>query len=306
MKLCLEALIQIGGNLEWIRNQLNELKIDAHMELIEKQDFKFLVKENSLLIKCDIPINKSKLKGNDFDEIFNQEKVETFIFEQEFKVRIHDIFIALQIANPGCVEFKNISLYTNKRVRPTVYYDSLHTPNMVESLEGPFDTLLRILDFTLVWEWFNKQKEFWVEVPSTNLGRYLSFVRYIYYDSGMLSPLWLSMALEALLVENQSFAKSQMTGKLYELLKKHFSIEEIREYVSKFYKLRSKIAHGNLNLYRPTLIHDATKEVAELDNNLILNSSFGMFSVIYCLQYMVMKNLKELKFEENISYTVKL
>jgi Apea-like HEPN len=305
LNICLEAVIQIEGNIEWIRNQLHNLKIYVPMELIEKQVCEFLVKDESIIIKCNVPSNKSKLDETKFDEIFTREVVERKLYEQEFRVRLHDIFISLQIANPKCVEFKQISLFSNKRRIPTLYYNSLNTPPMLELLEEPFNSLYKTLDFIVVWEWLKKQQEFWVEVPSTNFGRFLNYVRYIYYDSGILSPLWLSMALESLLVKNQSFAKFQMAGKLYELLKDYFSREEIKKYVNRLYELRSKIAHGNLNLYRPTLIHDAMKEVEHLDNNLISNNSFGIFSVIFCLQFMITNNLNKLEFEEDISYTVK-
>ncbi len=304
--LCLEAVIQFKGNKEWLKNQLHNVKIDVPMEIIENQEFVFVVKEKSIIIKCDIPLNQSNLDDKEFDETFTREAVESLFYRNEFKVRIHDIFICLQIAKPNCVNFNEISLYINKRKVPTLFYNNLHTPFDLEMYEEPFRRMYETLDFIVVWEWLKKQQEFWMEVPQTNFGRFLNYVRYIYYDSGVLAPLWLSMALESLLVENQSFAKSQMAGKLYELFKGNFSIEEIKVYVNKFYKLRSKIAHGNLRLYRPTLIHDALKEVEDIDNELISNNSFGIFSVIYCLQFMIMNNLNRLEFKEEIIYTIKV
>lgn len=306
MSLCLEAVIQIEGDQEWIKNQLHNVKIDVPMGIIENQEFEFLVKDKSIIVECNIPLNKSKLDDKEFDETFTREVVEPLLYRDEFRVRIHDIFICLQIAKPNCVNFKEISLYSNKREIPMSFYNSLHAPFVLEIYEEPFYRMYKTLDFTVVWEWLKKRQEFWVEVPRTNFGRFLNYVRYIYYDFGVLSPLWLSMALESLLVENQSFAKSQMTGKLYELLKSNFSREEIKAYVSKFYKLRSKIAHGNLNLYRPTLIHNATKEVEDIDNELISNNSFGIFSVIYCLQFMIENNLEHFEFKEDIIYTIKI
>ncbi|MFJ8531675.1 hypothetical protein [Bacillus sp. NPDC094106] len=305
MNLCLNALIKIRGDFKWIRNQLHKTKVYVPMGIIEDQLFEFFVKDNFIIIKCNIPLNQSNLEEKDFDEIFTREIVETKLYEQEFRVRLHDIFISLQIAKPNCIDFTNISLYSNEREIPTLYYNSLFSPYALEDTEEQFDNIYETLDFIVVWEWLKKQQEFWLEVPSTKIGRFLNYVRYIYYDSGVLSSLWLSMALESLLVENQSFSKSQMTGKLYELLKEHFSREEIKKYVNRFYELRSKIAHGNLNLYRPTLIYDAIKEVANLDDKLILNNSFGISAVIFCLQYMIIHNLQTLEFEEDISYILK-
>lgn len=225
----------------------------------------------------------------------------------EFEVRINDLFIALQISQPGRIDFLSITLFLDDIMHKPIYYKKVLSPSLTYlSLDyGNFNKMIiDNIEFRRVWKWLINQKDFWNETPDSKTGIFLNYFRYYHYDSSPLAYMWLAMALESILVTNEKFSKVQISGKLKVLFKHYYKTSEIDKFVGEFYKLRSKIAHGKQRLFRPTLLHDALDSVNEIEKTFYKNGVFAYSSIIYCIQLMIKTNRNNLEFQEEIIYTL--
>ncbi|HBJ1650197.1 TPA: hypothetical protein LA460_002386 [Clostridium botulinum] len=260
---------------------------------------------NSIIIEAEVFYEEPKCGDEDLKFFKTKENMLNFykkLLLYEFEVRINDLFIALQIAQPARIDFLKIRLFQDEIESKPLYYEKLITPALA-SITIESNNRVHTVDFLEVWNWLIKQNDFWCEVPEDKIGIFLNYFRYFHYDSSPLAFMWISMALESILVTN-NFQKSQLKGKLKVILKEQYSEAEIDRFVNSFYDLRSKIAHGKQRLFRPTLLHDALSTVGKVDKVFWENGEFGYVALISCIHMMIRTNRSNLEFKESIIYTL--
>ncbi|MCM3747902.1 HEPN domain-containing protein [Paenibacillus pasadenensis] len=281
------------------------------MEDVGDVDYYFsFIDEETMLVDAHYPIDARKFENSDFDEIFTKEAVTRLIYSNEFNVMIHNFYLVFQIADPAGFEITNFKIFIDGYDTEFVFRERLLNPFSVENLvnrENQFARLINRIDIISVIDWLKGLKDFWTEIALSKTGTSINYLRYFYEDNGPLNCLWLCMALEALLVTNQNFSKNQIYGKLrYFIDEEEIDSKTLQKLVENFYSFRSKIVHGKLNLYRPTMIYDASKEVNTLEDSMISNESFGYLALRVCLHTMIGNNIHDLDFEERIVYSLKL
>lgn len=262
---------------------------------------------NRIIIETEVFYEEPKCGDEDL-KFFKTKENMLNVYKQllldEFEVRINDLFVALQISQPARVDFLKIRLFQDEIESKPLYYEKLITPAFASIAIESNNNIVKTLDFLNVWNWLIKQNDFWREVPKENVGIFLNYFRYFHYDSSPLAFMWISMALESILVTNARYSQSQLKGKLKVILKEQYNEVEINKFVKSFYDLRSKIAHGKQRLFRPTLLHDALTAVEQVDKVFLENGEFGYLSIIACIHIMIRTNRSDLEFKEEIIYTL--
>lgn len=305
----LQAILKIRIS-NYLLNQLDNVHFNIHMDEVGDIDYQFLFLDSeTLVINAHYPINSKRFENCEFDENFTKEVCTRILYRDEFNVMIHNFYLIFQIADPAGFEITNVTILIDGYDKKFVFSNSLLTPFSVENIKNEtnqYAKLFKTIEVTNVINWFKGLKEFWDEISVSRTGVSINYLKYFYEASGPLNSLWLCMALEALLVTNQNFSKNQIYGKLrYFISEEEVDSRTLKKLVENFYSFRSKIVHGKINLYRPTLIHNASKEVDLLDDSMFSNESFGYFALRLCLQYMIKNNIYSLDFEEEITYKLK-
>ncbi|NNU76554.1 HEPN domain-containing protein [Clostridium estertheticum] len=275
--------------------------------------FNICFNENVLILKQIFSLSNNTIEDFNFNDIFNRESVNYAIMPQEFEVRLFDLFLAIQISRPGEMDFKNVKIHKNtindenyKNVGP--YYKGLNNPSFT-TLEFLDDKdkqkYYHQFDFEQVWCWLNNFDEFQTEVPKTKLGKALNYIRYMFIQDSIMNIIWIIMALESLLVENQTFNRNQLYGKI-NTLHKYFDIEPFsKKEIKDLYEFRSKIVHGNQMIYRPTLQYNALNDVEVIDNKIEKYGRMAHEMFLLCIRYLIENNKYELSFDEIIEYKLK-
>lgn len=294
----------------FLYKQLNNVTINIHMEEVGDVDYYFsFIDEETMLVDAHYPIDAKRFENFNFDEIFTKGAVTRVIYRDEFNVMIHNFYLVCQIADPAGFEITNVKIFIDGYDNKFVFRERLLNPFSVENLvngENQFARLIKRIDVISVINWLKGLKDFWKEIALSKTGTSINYLRYFYEDNGPLNCLWSCMALEALLVTNQNFSKNQIYGKLrYFIDEEEIDSKTLQKLVENFYSFRSKIVHGKLNLYRPTTIYNASKEVNVLEDSIISNESFGYLALRICLHKMIGNNTHDLDFEERIVYTLK-
>ena len=228
-------------------------------------------------------------------------------------MRLFDLFLAIQISRPGEIDFKNVKIYKNNSsntndINICSYYKRISNPafTTIEFLDNESaQKYYHQFDFEQVWCWLNNFDEFWSEVPKTKTGKALNYIRYIFLQDSAMNIVWIIMALESLLVENQTYSKNQLYGKI-STLHKYYHIEPFsKKQFDDFYKFRSKIVHGEQMFYRPTLHFDGLNDVKIIDNKIERYGRMAHEMLLLCIRYLIENNKYELSFEEIIEYKLK-
>lgn len=316
METNLKAIINIDEKSHFIYHTVDQWRNLNYVELpilLGERDFISYLKviDNQLNVELTIPLGKMDLPDEELTKAakwFNWTKSETrlyfekLLYVEEFEVRLHDIFLALQIAAPAEVNFVKMDIFQDGELVKNKFHDQLVTPEFALCGVEDYDSMINTVEFIKVWQWLRLVKDFWMETPNSKTGVLLNYFRYFYYDKPPLAILWLVMALEAILVTNQSFSKNQIVGKLSVLLNNKLTQEKIKDLVEELYNLRSKIVHGKQRLFRPTMLNDGLSNVVELYCKIANNGAFAYAAVINCIHYMVLHNVQNLNFTEKLVY----
>ncbi|WP_213516970.1 HEPN domain-containing protein [Paenibacillus montaniterrae] len=305
----LQAILTIRIS-DFLYKQLNNVTFNIHMNEVGDIDYYFsFIDEKTMQIDAHYPIDAKRFENSVFDEVFTKEACTRVIYRDEFNVMIHNFYLACQISDPAGFEITNIKILVDGYDKKFVFTKSLLNPFSVGNLvdeKNPFSRLIDRIHVNSVIDWLKGQKDFWKEVAQSKTGISINYFRYFHEENGPMNCLWLCMALEALLVTNQNFSRNQIYGKLrYFIDEEEIDSKTLQKLVDNFYSFRSKIVHGKLNLYRPTMIHNATKEVDILEDSITSNESFGYLAVRICLYNMIKNNIHNLDFEEEIIYKLK-
>jgi hypothetical protein len=295
---------------DFLYKQLDNAKFNIYMDEVGHVDYHFsFLDGETLILDAHYPVDAKRFENSDFDEVFTKEACTRVIYRDEFNVMIHNFYLAFQMADPAGFEITNVTILIDGYDKKFVFTKRLLNPFSVENLvdeESRFAGLINRIDINRVINWLKGLKDFWDEIAPSKIGISINYLRYFYEESGPLNCIWLCMALEALLVTNQNFSKNQIYGKLrYFISEEDIDSKTLQKLVDNFYSFRSKIVHGKLNLYRPTLIHNATKDVDLLEDLIMSNESFGYLALMVCLHYMIKNNTHNLDFEEEIIYKLK-
>ncbi|WP_252254340.1 HEPN domain-containing protein [Clostridium sp. ZBS12] len=297
---------------EWLTKNFSNIDLeipltDIYTNSIKNLYFNIQNVRDYINIEAEIDLEENRITKEDLQFFKTREVMEqTYkrILCDEFEIRINDIFLALQISQPGRFDFLKIRLFVDNIEKETSYYNKILTSAITENIRIYSNKTIKTVEFNKVWKWLTEQKDFWNEVPDDKVGIFLNYFRYFNYDKSPLAIIWISMALESILVTNEKFSKSQLNGKLKIILDRYYTDDEVDKNVNYFYKFRSKIVHGKQRLFRPTILHDALDSVAKIDEELSKSGEFGYIAMILCLHLMIEKNSNDLKFNEKIIYTL--
>lgn len=271
--------------------------------------FKFNISmdENTLFFNQTISLTNSNIEN--IEGVLDKVSIGYIFIPQEFAMRIFDLFMAIQLSNPGAIDFHSVkvrkegsdqSVYSSNKLNNPVYTSLEYLENNDQR------SFYHTIEIDRVWEWLKKFSDFWVEVPKTKLGRTLNYLRYIFYEDSPLNIVWLFMATECLLVEGDKFQKNQIMGKSLALCN-HYGLTPFpKKEVNAFYGFRSNIVHGGQRFYRPTLQNDATDEVTSIDEK---NFRYGRMAhqiLLVSLRYLIENNKYDLNFEEIVEYRLKM
>lgn len=301
-----EISIRVYSDCSKLTEQLKNENFFYNSDYFETPyKFNISVKDDKLFLNQKISLVDSNIE--DIEGFADKVSIGYAIIPQEFVIRIFDLFMAIQLSNPGMIDFYSIKAKKEGDGSSIGLLNKLNNP-VYTSLEyltrQDQMAFYHTIEIDNVWKWLKGFDDFWVEVPKTQLGKALNYFRYIFYEDSPLNIVWLFMAVECLLVENSNFAKSQIKGKSLALLN-HYGLEPFsRKDVDDFYKFRCNIVHGKQKFYRPTVQNDALDEVTLIDENIFRYGRMAHQILLVCFRYLIENNKYNLDFEERIEYSL--
>lgn len=308
MNIEVDVKIKVRGYSEDYKlflENLSTLEIEYKSEYyLQPQKFDICLNNEELKLNYIFSLTNNTIEG--YNDIFNKESIGYTAIPGEFEMRLFDLLLAIQISRPGEIDFYDMVIYKDDKSRE-VYYKKVVNPWFIttEFLDNnEKQKYYHQFDFKQVWDWLSNLAEFWDGMPKSKIGKALNYISYVFTQDSTLNIIWIIMALESLLVENQAYSKNQLYGKII-TLHKYYHIQPFpKKQFDEFYKFRSKIIHGEQSFYRPNCYFSGN-DVDLIDNKIMKFGRMAYEMLLLCMRYFIENNKYELCFDEIIEYRLK-
>lgn len=218
--------------------------------------------------------------------------------------KLADVFLILNIANPGCCNF-----YRSELVAADPDY--VHRDCSYSALQFEFSSLrtyeaewphVEVLDVDAVLNWFDRVRTGFGLLPRSSVERALFAMLNI--AAGELSPttvVWIFYALESLLDtrpgENCS-AIERRVSMLLNINEKQRAI--LRKGLRALYDYRSSVVHGGLKMIHPLHNEQLDPSIDDEYGRMMDVADFGFTILLACIQELVRKKCVSLSFVERM------
>lgn len=141
-------------------------------------------------------------------------------------------------------------------------------------------------------------------MPKSKIGKAFNYISYVFTHDLVLNIIWIVMALESLLVENQAYSKiSYMVKWLLYISIMIYNLSSKKQF-DEFYKFRSRIVHGKQSFCRSNC-YFSWDDVDLIDNKIMKFGRMVYEMLLLCMRYFIENNKYELCFDEIIEYRLK-
>jgi hypothetical protein len=166
---------------------------------------------------------------------------------------IHDIFLIMNIAAPGCCDFYRASLLGDESIEPDVSLSNYQFEAALLVHVSNKWPVPRILDLSKVIIWFDAVREGAIQMPRNAMERVLFALLHISkLDTSPMAVIWLFYAFESLLQTRVGENFSAITRRLILLLDADKQQAELlKKKVRVLYDIRSAIVHGGFEVTHP-------------------------------------------------------
>jgi Apea-like HEPN len=214
---------------------------------------------------------------------------------------IHDIFLVMNIAAPGCCDFYRASLI-GERFEPDV---SLSNVNFESALLVYLDSgwpTLRILKLQDAISWFDAVRQGTSQIPQNPMEQVLfALLHMSKIDISPMMVIWLFYAFESLLQTRVGENFSSIVRRLCLLLETNTQQSELlKKKMRALYDIRSAIVHGGFEVTHPMHNEVLDKRVNDAFGKLVECTNYGHAILLSCLQKTIEKGWRFPRFDETV------
>jgi hypothetical protein len=219
------------------------------------------------------------------------------------EVYLSFVFLALNLAAPGCADFWGLRIVEDEMNDATLGYSN-------DLLAGGWEEGLRLgwppiaqLGLSQVVEWLITNEFFKGQVACSRQQRVIYALLNLCRagEAGPPEAIWLAHAMEALIDSPSSRINALLKDRLFLLLgSPGRSSRSIRKLLDGFYNLRSRIVHGDFNVCHPAWNEVLDKKVNDYRAEFSASLSFASAIVVSALQMMILEKWSEVSFEEKL------
>jgi Apea-like HEPN len=212
---------------------------------------------------------------------------------------IHDIFLMMSIAAPGCCDFYRAYLVGGRRP----VHISLSNVHFDAALQFCLDNgwpTPRVLDLEKVMSWFETIRQGASQVPQNPMEKVLFALLHISkIDTSPLIAIWLFYAFESLLQTRVGENFSTIVRRLCLLLETNREQSELlRKRIRTLYDIRSAIVHGGFEVAHPMHNEVLDKRVEVSFDKLFGATNFGYAVLLASIQIMIERSWRFPYFDE--------
>jgi hypothetical protein len=213
------------------------------------------------------------------------------------KMYLMNVFLALNLSAPGCAPM--VTTFSNRRRRKEDLKLSESNWFGIWDLVWP---PIQAIPLEQVVNWLTHVGFGKSQLAETPVHRLLVALLYVSGDE-MWSPvhiLILTQALESVIESPVERITSTLRQRLYALLGTPKDSSVIKKQITKFYELRSQIAHGNYPFIHPLANELVDSRIDEAHEKLFKNIEFGVAMLVSVAQKLMLHGWRAITFEEQV------
>jgi hypothetical protein len=213
---------------------------------------------------------------------------------------IHDIFLIMNIAAPGCCNFYRGRLLGKDREDDISLSSDLFELYLVRD-QWPRS---RVLNLDQVIVWYDQVRRGATQLPNSSTERALFALLHLaqLFDVDAVAVIWLFYALESLLETRPGENFSAIVRRLSLLLEADSKqATTIKSELRTLYDIRSAMVHGGLEVVHPMRHEVLDKRVNNAVGRLMRATDFGSSATIAAIQKMAENGWCNLRFDEVIA-----
>lgn len=218
--------------------------------------------------------------------------------------RLADIFLIMNIAEPGCCNFYLSSLSERQKV-PTEPHTTISLSSIlfelaqVDSLDGHWPHVSSTSLETIV-KWFKKIRTGVRQLPQNQLEKVLfSILQLTHSDASPTSIIWIFYALETLLDTKPGENRAALERRLVILTEPTDKQRSgLKTKLRELYDYRSSIVHGGLSVASPLHLELLDKGFDDEYRRMLDLVEYGFALLLVCLQKVAEKGWTELRFKD--------
>jgi hypothetical protein len=314
----LDELCMLSGQLDFDLDVYGVSK--PTIELLEGDNqIKYLEKWSRSVGRCEVLKFSVKVPFHDDTRYFDIQELSTeprmrtkeetsainrFFIRTEFCHRISNLLVMANLSRVG-----SIGLWDSLVFQDGAWIGHAAGPPNMEALALQIAAelaqkigwpKLKIIEFSEVWNWANKNKEFLDGFSGSPTGRALNAFSNLFEEGGKREEIWLVWSLvgiEALYVRGRAPVMEQVREKIQALLGTQ---DTHKKKIGKMYDFRSRFIHGNLDF--PGLsFHAATEDYERYYRDQIETIRMAAAILAATLQEIIVRDWAELDFAYTVS-----
>ena len=215
---------------------------------------------------------------------------------------IHDTFLIMNIAAPGCCDFYRASLVGGGRGDAIISLSNYHFEAALMVHVDNKWPLTRVLNLQDVITWFDAVRSGMAQIPQNSVERALFALLHIAQsEASPMSVIWLFYAFESLLQTKIGENFSMIVKRLALLLDADSQqAEVIRRRMRALYDIRSAIVHGGFEVIHPMNNELLDRRADHSFISLLSALDHGYAILLACIQSMIERKWRLARFEESV------
>ncbi|MGL4231852.1 MAG: hypothetical protein ACRCWJ_10845 [Casimicrobium sp.] len=239
-----------------------------------------------------------------------KERVSAFVFDYPLLRTLHEIFLISNLASPGAFNLyrsylrdpaldpaKNPLAQTELGLSEYLFENAWH-----EARDAPW-LKIDFIAFDQVRNWYLSLGIKSKNVSSSPVERALLALLHLskIEFSEQTATLWIASALESLFDTPSGGAFSFLCARVASLLDLNAAeTSDLRKKLRSFFDIRHAFVHGGSDIWHPVVVYDNDKKAQQVMSTLISHNGFACSVLIACLQELVRRNWKGMRFDEQI------
>ena len=249
--------------------------------------------------KVEVPIEVSfidKLTKNN-DE--SQMKFGRFIAERF----LYDCFLTMNLASPGCCNFDNSHIHdANLQHENEIDATALPFENAwIDSLKNSWP-IINSISLHDVLSWFDTLDIGIHQIARNRMERGIFSLLQVCAIANYNKPeilIWIAHGLETIFDSPQNKISHTLQDRICEVLEAPPQKEtSIRKQIRNFYDLRSKFAHGEMDVSHPTKNDLLDKRFGEYQSAIMGSADFGTSILVAVIQKHIINHWRQIDFRE--------
>ncbi len=256
-------------------------------------------REKKEKVKLDLPIILS------CEEIDLKPTYIYNIMNHYIEVVMYDIFFIVNLSSPGSFSIYNCILKVDQEYKITFKYDECLFDVAAYNHQRNNGIELVNIDLYKVHKWYYSISSIDNQISTNSVNRSIfAILNCINIDVIVpTSIIWLTHAIESVYNLPSTGIQSALINRVNIVLQiPEKNRKNIRKRIVKFYNLRSRFVHGDFSISHPIQNEVLDDKVDNYIIDILDSYSYISNILLATLQKMIIKNCKELRFEETVKF----